>query len=257
MGRPLEVMRERRSASIAPEAGQLRNCSGTRPNRLASRRTCQRDVPSLGDVADIAAVRGQQRGQGVAVEARRRGLGCLSVRSRASRLGRRRCDPHASERGVAERERRVHPLAELADGFGPVVREQRAGRGAIEPRRGAARCAVRSAARSGVRGPRGAGAARAARGARRRAERADRGEPAEGDAGREVLAGRRRDAEIDLDRRGPADRHDLALLDYVEQRRLRLRRELGDLVEKQGAAVAGAAARSAPARRGRCSLSED
>jgi hypothetical protein len=48
------------------------------------------------------------------------------------------------------------------------------------------------------------------------------------------------DPEIDADRLGGADRADFAFLQDPEQRDLRLRRQLGDLVEEQGATVGAA-----------------
>jgi hypothetical protein len=48
------------------------------------------------------------------------------------------------------------------------------------------------------------------------------------------------DADVDLDRAAGSDRHDLALLQDAEQRRLRAHRQVADLVEEERAAVCAA-----------------
>ena len=76
-------------------------------------------------------------------------------------------------------------------------------------------------------------------------------EAAGGDLGGEIAVGAGDDA--DVDRLGPdrADRQDLALLQGAQQLGLERERDLGDLVEQQGAAVGGAEQALAVARRRR------
>ena len=56
----------------------------------------------------------------------------------------------------------------------------------------------------------------------------------------EIAVGRGDDAEVERDRSGATDRHDLALLEHAELRRLRGPRQVADLVEEQRAAIGGA-----------------
>ena len=64
----------------------------------------------------------------------------------------------------------------------------------------------------------------------------------------QVAVGGRQHAHVGLDRGGPADAVELALLEDAQQLGLRLRRQLADLVEEEGAALGQLEAADAPRR---------
>ena len=59
------------------------------------------------------------------------------------------------------------------------------------------------------------------------------------DSGVEILVSGREHPDIHLDGRRRADRQDLTLLQYAQQNRLRRRRQLGDLIEKERPLMSG------------------
>ena len=145
-------------------------------------------------------------------------------------------------RAIAQQQRPAHHVFQLADVARPAVDAQPGQRAFADPRHLRARGSVAQQHRHRQRCDILAPLAQRREGEGEHVEAIEQvgAEPALGDFGGQIAVDAGDHPDVDLDRLGCADRHDLALLQRAQQLGLERQRHLGDLVEQQRAPVGGA-----------------